>query len=289
MIFSPAESDACRRLLELALQEDLGDAGDITSRSTIPEETKGRAVFVARNGGVVSGLPAARMTCEAIDGSLQFETTVRDGTLVGVGQQIATVAGPMRSILTAERTALNFLQHLSGVATLTRQFVDAIAGCKGVILDTRKTLPGWRVLDKYAVRCGGGHNHRMGLHDGILIKDNHLASLRAQGDAIRRAVQSARDFVTFVPIEIEVDTLDMLREALACKPNIVLLDNMSPDLMREAVRLRDESAPEVRLEASGGIHLSTVRAIAETGVDRISVGTLTHSAPALDIALDYEN
>lgn len=287
MNFSPAESEACRRLLELALQEDLGDAGDITSRSTIPEVLTGRAVFVARSAGVVSGLPAAQLTCETIDGSLQFEAQVRDGTSVTAGQPIATVAGPMRSILTAERTALNFLQHLSGVATLTRRFVDAIAGCKGQILDTRKTLPGWRILDKYAVRCGGGHNHRMGLHDGILIKDNHLASLRAQGDPISRAVKAARDFVTFVPIEIEVDSLDMLREALACKPNIVLLDNMSPDQMREAVKLRDQTAPDVKLEASGGIQLATVRAIAETGVDRISIGALTHSAPALDIALDY--
>ncbi|MBX9677548.1 MAG: carboxylating nicotinate-nucleotide diphosphorylase [Gemmataceae bacterium] len=287
MIFTPAESEACRRLLELALQEDLGDAGDITSRSTIPEDSKGRAVFVARSAGVVSGLPAAQLTCETIDGSLQFGTQVRDGTNVTAGQQIATVAGPMRSILTAERTALNFLQHLSGVATLTRRFVDAIAGCKGQILDTRKTLPGWRVLDKYAVRCGGGHNHRMGLHDGVLIKDNHLASLRAQGDPISQAVKAARDFVTFVTIEIEVDSLDMLREALACKPDIVLLDNMTPDQMHEAVKLRDQTAPEVKLEASGGIQLATVRAIADTGVDRISIGALTHSAPALDIALDY--
>jgi nicotinate-nucleotide pyrophosphorylase (carboxylating) len=194
----------------------------------------------------------------------------------------------MRSILSAERTALNFLQRLSEVATLTRQYVQAIAGLKAQILDTRKTTPGWRLLEKYAVRCGGGQNHRIGLFDGILIKDNHLAALQKQGTGLQEGLQVAlRHAGGSLPVEIEVDNLDQFAEALECKPAIILLDNFDLDQLKRAVELRNARNSETLLEASGGVNLSTVRAIAETGVDRISVGALTHSAPALDIALDY--
>src|SRR5437763_11536585 len=177
-MFTEAETAACRRLLELALEEDLGARGDLTSQAVIPAELEGRAAFVARASGVVAGLPAVAMVCAAIDGRLHFEPVLPDGTAVNGGDRLATVSGPMRGILSGERIALNFLQHLSGVASLTRQYADAVAGLPVCLLDTRKTLPGWRLLEKYAVRQGGGHNHRMGLHDGILIKDNHLAGLQ---------------------------------------------------------------------------------------------------------------
>ncbi|HEV3083191.1 MAG TPA: carboxylating nicotinate-nucleotide diphosphorylase, partial [Gemmataceae bacterium] len=203
--------------------------------------------------------------------------------------------GLMEFILTSERTALNFLQHLSGIATLTRRYVDAVAGLPCQILDTRKTIPGWRLLEKYAVHCGGGRNHRIGLYDGILVKDNHLAALNRAGFGIYDAVEMAQKLVGgSVPIEMEVDNLEQFDHALACRAEIILLDNMSLEDLREAVRRRDleksrmdPHTREVLLEASGGVTLETVRAIAETGVDRISVGALTHSAAALDIALDY--
>jgi nicotinate-nucleotide pyrophosphorylase (carboxylating) len=217
---------------------------------------------------------------------------LEDGQAVQRGDRLATIVGSMRAILAMERTALNFLQHLSGVATLTRKYVDAVAGLKARILDTRKTLPGWRLLEKYAVRCGGGDNHRIGLYDGLLIKDNHLkgmqiADCRLQ---IEKTVAAAKRMASpGIIMEVEVETLEEFDVALRCQPDIVLLDNMSLEQMREAVRRRDAAAPGIRLEASGGVNLATVRAIAETGVDRISVGALTHSAPALDIALDYES
>ncbi len=213
---------------------------------------------------------------------------MEDGKLVRPGDHLATVTGLLSGILAGERMALNFLQHLSGIATLTRQYVNAVAGLPVRILDTRKTTPGWRLLEKYAVRQGGGYNHRLGLYDGILIKDNHLEALCLGQEGIPQAVQAARDKVgESVPLEIEVDTLDQLDRALTCGPDMVLLDNMAPDLLREAVRRRNAAAPKILLEASGGVTLATIRPIAETGVDRISVGALTHSAPALDIALDY--
>ena len=284
--FSPDEEAACRRLVELALAEDLGATGDRTRRALIPADQAGRAAFVARTSGVVAGLPAAALVCAAVDPQLEFESQVADGTAVERGTGLAAVAGPLRSILEAERTALNFLQRLSGVASLTRKYADAVAGYPAKILDTRKTTPGWRLLEKYAVRMGGGTNHRVGLFDGILIKDNHLAGLR--GD-VQLAVEKARSAPgnDWLPVEVEVDTLDQLDEALAAKADIVLLDNMPPEQLREAVRRRDAASPETKLEASGGVNLSTVRDIAATGVDRISVGAITHSAPALDIALDY--
>jgi nicotinate-nucleotide pyrophosphorylase (carboxylating) len=293
MSFTAAETDACRRLLVWAMMEDWNDQrqvkGDITSDALIPREQLGRAIFVARSAGIVAGLPAVAVVMDdssvSAASSLSFHALRKDGTKIAPGDHLATIAGRMRSILGLERIALNCLQHLSGIASLTRLYVDAIAGLPCAILDTRKTLPGWRLLEKYAVRQGGGHNHRIGLYDGILIKDNHVAAL---GGDLAKAIEKSRDYAgRSVPLEVEVDTLDQLDVALSCHPDIILLDNMGVDQLREAVRRRNVTVPEVRLEASGGVTLDTVRAIAETGVDRISVGALTHSAPALDIALDY--
>jgi nicotinate-nucleotide pyrophosphorylase (carboxylating) len=284
MNFTAAESSACRSLIGLALAEDLGDAGDRTSSSLIPAAQPGSARFVARTPGVVAGLPAAAMVCAAVDPTLTFAPAIPDGSPVERGTTIATITGPLRSILSTERTALNFLQRLSGVASLTRKYVELAAGHPAKILDTRKTTPGWRLLEKYAVRAGGGTNHRIGLYDGVLIKDNHLAGLN--GD-VRRAVEAARAANPGLPIEVEVDTLAQLDAALAVRADIVLLDNMTPDQMREAVARRNAASVATKLEASGGVNLTTVRDIAATGVDRISIGALTHSAPALDIALDY--
>ena len=280
--FTSEEAAACRRLVDWALAEDLCITGDRTSRALIPAEQMGKAAFVARSAGVVAGLPAAAMVCE----QLHFTSHIEDGSAVERGTVLATIEGSLRAILAAERTALNFLQRLSGIASLTRKYVDAAAGFPAQILDTRKTTPGWRLLDKYAVRMGGGTNHRVGLFDGILIKDNHLAGLN--GD-VQLAIEMARSAAgnDWLPVEVEVDTLEQLEAALAAKPDIVLLDNMTLDMMRIAVARRNAIAPDTKLEASGGVNLATVRAIAATGVDRISVGAITHSAPALDIALDY--
>jgi nicotinate-nucleotide pyrophosphorylase (carboxylating) len=290
MTFSAAETAACCRLIELALDEDLGRRNpgwlaDVTSRALIiPGVTIGKAAFVARQPGVLSGLPVIPLVLASLDPRLAFDPLLADGCKLEPGASFAVVHGPIDALLTAERTTLNFLQHLSGVATLTARYVEAVGGLPVKILDTRKTTPGWRLLEKYAVRCGGGHNHRMGLYDGILIKDNHLAATN-NAFSIREAVAKARHIP--LPVEIEVDTLAQLEEALAGKPDIVLLDNMPPANLREAVRRRNAVASGVLLEASGGVTLETIRAIAETGVDRISVGALTHSAPALDIGLDY--
>jgi nicotinate-nucleotide pyrophosphorylase (carboxylating) len=287
-VFSPAEEAACRRLVESALEEDLSTAGDLTSLAVLPAELAGRAVFVSRTAGVLAGFPAVEVVLSAVDPRLQWQTYLDDGDALAPGARIAASSGPMRSLLSAERTALNFLQRLSGVATLTRRFVDAVAGLPCCILDTRKTTPGWRLLEKYAVRCGGGTNHRMGLHDGVLIKDNHLATLGPGVDRVAEAVRRARDkFGNSVPLEVEVDNLQQLDVALGARPDVVLLDNMDLTQLREAVRRRNAAAPDMLLEASGGVTLATVRDIAAMGVDRISVGALTHSAPALDIGLDY--
>jgi nicotinate-nucleotide pyrophosphorylase (carboxylating) len=287
-VFTHAEAAACRRLVEWALAEDLGKEGDLTSQAVIPADLKGNAVLVARTPGVLAGLPAVEIVLTGVDGQLGLHRHHQDGDLLAAGDNIATIVGPMRSLLEAERTALNFLQRLSGVATQTRRYVDAVASLPCRILDTRKTTPGWRLMEKYAVRCGGGHNHRMGLFDGVLIKDNHLAALGPPTSSITEAVRLARDrHGTRVPLEIEVDNLAQLDVALQAMPDIILLDNMGPADLREAVRRRNAVAPGVLLEASGGITLAGLRDVAETGVDRISVGALTHSAPALDIGLDY--
>jgi nicotinate-nucleotide pyrophosphorylase (carboxylating) len=290
MNFSPEETSACRRLVGLAWEEDLGPRKvDLTTQAIIPSDRAGQAVFVARASGVVAGLPAVELVLNTSHSPLlKFQPLVQDGDRVQPGERLATVAGLMQSILMAERIALNFLQHLSGIATMTRRFVDAVAGLPCQILDTRKTTPGWRLLEKYAVRCGGGHNHRMGLYDGILIKDNHLAALGGGKEAIGKAGSASAKQRCYGPLEIEVEKLDYLDRAFVQIPDIILLDNMSLDQLRQAVHRRNEKARNVELEASGGITLDNVRAVAETGVDRISVGALTHSAPALDIALDYE-
>lgn len=298
--FTSAETAACCKLIELAFAEDFGGEaawrGDLTSLFFIPAGSEGSARFVARTPGVVAGLPAIDLVFGTLSPEFRGRRLVDDGATVTAGAAIAEVEGPMNLLLSAERTALNFLQQLSGIATLTRRFVDATAGLPVQILDTRKTLPGWRLLAKYAVRQGGGHNHRLGLYDGILIKDNHLAfALSRFRQSIPLIIRNARQQPRLsrsgetLPIEIEVDSLEQFEEALAGKPDIILLDNMSPAVMREAVARRNQAAPGILLEASGGVTLETVRAIADTGVDRISVGALTHSAPALDIALEYES
>lgn len=290
MTFTPAEAAAADALIRIALAEDLGDppavAGDITSRYGVPEGATGAADFVARSPGVVAGLPILARVAAGLDAGLVVELFAADGDAVAPGTRVAGVSGPLRSLLAAERTMLNFAQRLSGVATLTRQFVEAVAGTGAHILDTRKTTPGFRLLEKYAVRAGGGVNHRVGLFDAVLIKDNHLAGLGLGG--VGRSVLAARAAAPAgCVVQVEVDTLAQLEDALLARPDIVLLDNMSSDELLAAVARRGEVAPGVLLEASGGIDLRTVRGIAETGVDRISVGAVTHSAPALDIGLDY--
>ncbi|MFN4260424.1 MAG: carboxylating nicotinate-nucleotide diphosphorylase [Gemmataceae bacterium] len=297
MIFGLEETEACRRLLELAWMEDLDDQGDVTSQAVIREDARGEAVLVARQSGVLAGLPAAELVFATLDATIRWQTYQTEATAIQAGDQLARVVGPLRSILTGERTALNFIQHLSGIASLTRRYVEAVAGLPCQILDTRKTLPGWRVLAKYAVRCGGGQNHRRGLYDGILIKDNHLAGLGSVSfhQQIEEALRRVRDWRQLspnesrqrLPLEIEVDTLDQLDVALRCQPDIILLDNMNLDELREAVTRRNRLVPGVLLEASGGITLDNVRSVAMTGVERISIGALTHSASALDIGLDY--
>ena len=287
--FPPDVALACRKLVELALAEDLGPAGDRTSESVIPANARGRAAFVARSGGVIAGLPAAELVAAAVSPDLVFTPRISDGTRCEPKSVIATIEGPLRALLVSERTALNFLQRLSGIASLTRKYVEAIAGTKAKVLDTRKTTFGWRLLEKYAVRMGGGANHRIGLYDGLLIKDNHLAGL---GGDVRRAIQLARSLPANagLPVELEVDSLDQLNVALLGKTRRSCC-SITWGRTRSARRCCGgiSASPSTLLEASGGVTLDTIRKIAETGVDRISVGALTHSAPALDIALDYQS
>jgi nicotinate-nucleotide pyrophosphorylase (carboxylating) len=293
--------DDCRRLVRAAVLEDLDRGQDWTTVSLVPMDAVGRAAMVARASGIVAGLPAAQVVIDEMDRRVSFQKLVEDGTIVDRGTVLANIEGPARSLLTIERPMLNFVGHLCGIATLTKRFVDAVSGTRARIYDTRKTTPGWRRLEKYAVRQGGGHNHRTGLFDAILIKDNHLAlggELVGQShftpvEAVRQARQFlAENFPEDDPrremvVEVEVDSLMQLEQVLAARPDIVLLDNMPPDLLKQAVVLRDAEAPEVQLEASGGIALDTVAAIAATGVDRISAGALTHSAVWFDVALDW--
>jgi nicotinate-nucleotide pyrophosphorylase (carboxylating) len=286
--WTEAEASAARQLVKSALAEDLGPSGDVTSLATIAASATGKAKFVARKAGVIAGLPAVGLISSAIDSTLALHAQVADGDSIAAGSTLAVIAGPMRSILAAERTALNFLQRLSGIATLTRRYVDIVAG-RSQVLDTRKTTPGWRLLEKYAVRMGGGHNHRVGLYDGVLIKDNHLAALGGGPSAVRAAIAAARKQSPELPIEVEVDSTELCAVALECRPDIILLDNMSPPQMRVCVERRNVIASTVQLEASGGVNFESIDAIAATGVDRISVGAITHSAPALDIALDYDS
>lgn len=282
VVLTEAEvQDAVQR----ALAEDLGP-GDVTTLAVVPAATRARARLVARQPVVVAGLAFAVAAFRCLSPRVRVEPDVEDGARARPGDTLLRVRGPARALLTAERTALNFLQRLSGVATLTARYAAAVAGTRAQILDTRKTTPGWRRFEKYAVACGGGRNHRLGLHDLVLLKDNHLAALAGQRpDPVAAAVRRARRACPGLPIEVEADTLTQVRQAVAAGADLILLDNMSPTRLREAVALVRGRAGT---EASGGVNLETVRAIAETGVDFISVGALTHSAPAVDLALDFE-
>jgi nicotinate-nucleotide pyrophosphorylase (carboxylating) len=270
-------ADTLDRVVVAALAEDVG-VGDVTTEATVAADAVGTAELLVREPGVVCGIDAAEAVFRALDPDVRFESLVEDGTLVESTTVVAVVTGPLRAILTGERTALNFLGRLSGIATLTRRYVDAVAGTGVAILDTRKTTPGLRRLEKHAVACGGGRNHRFGLDDGVLVKDNHLYAAGSVGDAVER-IRAA----TTLPIEIECDTLAQVAEALAAKVDAILLDNMAANDVVAAVSLVRGRA---RLEASGGITLENVRALAETGIDEISVGALTHSARSLDVSLE---
>ena len=270
-------------VVRMALAEDLGRGGDITAQACIPEGARMRAVFAARKPGVLAGIGCVRLSLLAMDPAATIRSRLRDGDAFEAGAVLVEAEADARAFLAAERTALNLLGRLCGIATLTRAYVETVAGTDARIADTRKTTPGLRALEKHAVVCGGGVNHRFGLDDAILIKDNHVAVCGGVGEAIRRARAAAGHLVK---VEIEVDGLDQLDEALAERPDVVMLDNFTPDMLREAVaRVRDRPGRPV-LEASGGVNLQTVRGIAEAGVDVISVGALTHSAASLDIGLD---
>ncbi|NLE44652.1 MAG: carboxylating nicotinate-nucleotide diphosphorylase [Chloroflexi bacterium] len=269
---------AAQPLIELGIAEDIGP-GDATSLAVIPDDAILQGRIIAKGAGVIAGLPVAQTVFSRIDPSLHLLCNVQDGMQVSSGNLVAEIGGPGRSMLTAERLALNFLQQLSGIATLTRHFVDAVAGTGARILDTRKTHPGCRVLEKYAVRMGGGHNHRTGLYDMLLVKDNHIEA----AGSITAAVRRARAAYPNLPIEVEVKNLEELQEAVECSVDRIMLDNMDLEQMRTAVQT---TSGRVALEASGNVNLERVAAIAATGVDFISIGALTHSAPVLDLSMD---
>jgi len=276
---------ALRQLATNAVDEDLG-RGDITSDLLIPANLQARAVLRSRTSGILAGLEVSTLVYEIVDPTLRFAGLVRDGTKLVAGQDIAIVTGSARSLLRGERVALNFLQRMSGIATLTSRFVEAVSGTAARIVDTRKTTPGLRALEKYAVRAGGGFNHRRDLSDAMLIKDNHISSIKSSGMTLSDAVRRARALLPHtIKVEIEVDRLDQIDEALEAGADIILLDNMSPEELRRGVELIDRRAIT---ESSGGVSLDAVAEIAATGVDVISVGVLTHSAAALDIGLDFE-
>jgi nicotinate-nucleotide pyrophosphorylase (carboxylating) len=297
----------CRRLVRLAVREDLDRQQDWTSVALVPQGARGAAEVVARERGVVAGLRAVEVLLDEMNAELTWQPAVEDGDAVSAGAILAHLDGAARDMLTAERPLLNLIGRLSGIASLTAQYVAAIDGTPARIYDTRKTAPGWRRLEKFAVRCGGGSNHRTGLFDAVMIKDNHLAFLaentttgpsapsakQTGPEAIRHvrefllALPGDRDFSRTV-IEVEVDTLDQLANVLNETPDIVLLDNMDVDSLCRAVAIRDATAPSVELEASGGVTLETVRAVAEAGVERISVGAVTHSAQSFDVGLDWD-
>jgi nicotinate-nucleotide pyrophosphorylase (carboxylating) len=262
-----------------ALAEDIG-SGDVTTDSIISASARMRGQIISKQAGVVAGLDVARLVYKTLDPQVKFEPQVEEGARVHDRETLALVSGYARSLLTAERTALNFLGRMSGIASLTRQFVDAVAGTKTIILDTRKTVPGLRTLDKLAVARGGGQNHRIGLYDMVLIKDNHID----HAGSITRAVERARATANGLEVEVEARTLDDVKEALALHVERILLDNMTPEMMAEAVRL---TAGKAKLEASGNVNLENARRIAETGVDYISIGALTHSVKVFDVSFDY--
>lgn len=289
--FTEIQKDAAKTLIKLSLEEDLNQAGDLTCQALIKESDQAEIQIVARDTGILAGSLLASLVFSELDLNVVCTQHLSDGDTLEHGSIIATCSGPLASILIGERTVLNFITHLCGVASLTEKYVQAIQGTNATILDTRKTLPGWRILEKYAVTAGGGTNHRMGLYDGILIKDNHLAAWATRNshctiaDAIRQSRESVKGRIG---IEVEVDTLDQLADALQAEPEIVLLDNMPPETLIQAIQLRNEQSPTTLLEASGGINLETVRNVAETGVERISVGAITHSAVSLDIGFDWK-
>lgn len=266
-------------ILDAAIAEDLG-MGDITSRAVIPPDVRFAGVMAAREPMVCAGLPLAERVFQKFSAQIKFEARTQDGAQVSAGHHFAYVEGPAVELLAAERTAINIVQHLSGIATLTRRYVDAIAGTGAILLDTRKTIPGLRMLQKYATRMGGATNHRMRLDDGVLIKDNHVAVAGGIKEAIRRTRQAG-----LTGVEVECDTLEQVAEALEAGADSILFDNMSPAMMKQGVAM---VAGRVPTEASGNVNLETIRAIAETGVTYISVGRLTHSASAVNIGLDYE-
>jgi nicotinate-nucleotide pyrophosphorylase (carboxylating) len=273
-----------RQAVKSALAEDIGP-GDVTSLATVPKSAQCVAVMRAREPLVVAGLALAVSAFWELSRSVKIKELVKDGHQAQAGDVLLEVSGPARAILGAERVALNFVQRLSGVATSTAQYVAAVRGTKARILDTRKTTPGWRLLEKYAVACGGGKNHRLGLHDMVLIKDNHLAALHeAKPNAVAAAVARARAKYPELLVEVEADTLEQVAQAVAAGADIILLDNMAPARLRQAVHL---VAGRAQTEASGGVTLKTIGAIAKTGVDFISVGAITHSARAVDIGLDF--
>ena len=298
--WSASVEDDCRQLVRLAVREDLDRWHDWTTISLIAPDVPGSAAVVARVGGVAAGLRACEVVIQEMNARLIWKPRLTDGDSIDAGGVLAEVRGSCRDLLVCERLLLNMLGRLSGIAALTRRYVEAVSGYGARIYDTRKTTPGWRRLEKYAVRCGGGNNHRTGLFDAILIKDNHLAACGdpATGQPLSPAEAVLRvrayldnhlpeDRKRTMPIEVEVDTLEQLNEVLSIHPDIVLLDNMPPQLLREAVARRDAVAPEVQLEASGGITLHSIAEVAASGVDRISVGALTHSAVGLDCGLDW--
>ncbi|MDR1141512.1 MAG: nicotinate-nucleotide diphosphorylase [Planctomycetaceae bacterium] len=313
--WSPEVEKELEQLLKIAVAEDTGITGDLTSLALVSEQLRGSAVIRSRESGVMAGIQAVAAILKVINPTLLWQPFISDGSSIVPGDKIGQINGQLQSMLIAERLVLNLIGKLSGIATLTEKYVDAAAGTPAKIYDTRKTTLGWRRLEKYAVRCGGGRNHRTGLFDAVLIKDNHLAIGRDGGGQFTpaEAVVQTREFfrlhadsfhferlpeyepptipqtIPLVPIiEIEVDTLEQLQEVLTVRPDIVLLDNMTLPQLIQAVEIRNRLAPEVELEASGGINLKTVSAIAATGVERISVGALTHSATALDFGLDWE-
>ena len=305
--FSPAAQADCLKLVEMALAEDIGasnldDGVDCTTDSIVPKEAAARAAFVSRANGVVCGVEIAKLAIKNFAPKLKLEVQVEDGQAIKPQQTIAVMVGSAHDILTMERTCLNFMCRLSGISTLTSQYAVEIEGTGACVLDTRKTTPGWRRLEKYAVACGGGENHRMGLYDAIMLKDNHLAFYRSlvedNDDTIPTTIKMARKWIddnaSKLPngkktvLQLEVDTLEQLEIALATDCDIVLLDNMDCDQLKKGVAMRNDKAPKILLEASGGVNLKTIGGIAQTGVERISVGALTHSAVNFDIGLDWE-
>jgi nicotinate-nucleotide pyrophosphorylase (carboxylating) len=275
-----------RKAVRAALAEDIG-SGDATTLATVPANAAAKAVMRSREPLVIAGLDFAETAFRQLSPKIKIKKIAHDGQHVAARKTLLKISGPARAILSAERVALNFVQRLSGIATLTAQFVEAVRGTPAQILDTRKTTPGWRRFEKYAVACGGGKNHRVGLFDMILIKDNHLAALRNEKpNAIAAAIQRARKIFPKLKVEVEADTLKQAEQAVNARADFILLDNMDLKQLRQAVNIVNGRA---KTEASGGVNLKTVRAIAETGVDFISVGALTHSARAVDIGLDFEN